>query len=132
MKPIVPMLAVVAVAVMLTAGMPSVADADVETRHSGTITGIDDRARLLTFEEMVTWRGPGTGIVTRSVWITPDTSMQLVVRDRDPDAASMPGFEESPITLRRVRDGDFVTVTTRSDEPIAVSVEVYRPGQAAP
>jgi hypothetical protein len=127
MRTIVPALVLFAAATTLAAGPRPAAAADIETRHSGTITGIDDRAGLLTFEEMVTWTGPGTGIVTRSVRITPETSMQLVVRDQDPDRSAMPGFAESPITLRRLRDGDFVTVTTRSDAPVAVSLEVYRP-----
>ena len=98
-----------------------------EVRHSGTVVRVDPEARRLQMREMVTWTGPGTGIVERSVTLTPDTAMQLVTRDDDFDRASMPGFEESPIALREIRPGDFVTVTLRRDSPVAVSLEVVRP-----
>lgn len=102
---------------------------DGEARHSGTVVSVDADARRLTMHEMVAWTGPGTGIVERTVTVTPDTSMQIVRRDGDRDRASMPGFEESPIALRDIRSGDFVTVTLRRDRVVAVSLEVVRPDE---
>lgn len=72
--------------------------------------------------------GPGTGVIERTVTVTPDTSVQLVVRDeQDWSRASMTGFREMPFELSRLKPGDFVTVTTRRERPVAVSIEVWRP-----
>ena len=103
--------------------------ADGEVRHSGTVVSVDPRGGRLTMHEMVAWNGPGTGIVERSVRLTPDTSMQIVRRDEDADRSAMTGFQESRIALREIRRGDFVTVTLRRDSSVAVSLEVVRPGE---
>jgi hypothetical protein len=100
---------------------------DGEVRHSGSVVTVDIDARRLRMEEMVAWMGPGTGIVERSVTVTPDTSIELIWRDDDPDRTALPGWDGKSIALRDIRRGDFVTVTVRRDNPVAVSLQVLRP-----
>lgn len=97
-----------------------------EVRHSGTLVALDAEARTIRMQEVVAWIGPGTGLATRWLRLSPDTAMQVVMRDPRSDPASMPGFAESSIGLGQLEIGDFVTVTTRADEPVVVSLEVYR------
>jgi hypothetical protein len=100
-----------------------------ELRHSGTIVDVGRDTRQFTMEEMLAWTGPGTGVVERTVILTPRTSIQLVTRFEDPDRPSLTGFKESPLAPSDLRPGDFVTVTTdRREGPLmAVSMEVVRP-----
>jgi hypothetical protein len=94
-----------------------------ETRQSGKV--VEVRGRTIVFEELVAWRGPGTGIVRREVQITPRTSVQLV--ERAPDRTTVPGYTETPIDASELRPGDFVTVVRRQGEPHADALEVVRP-----
>lgn len=97
-----------------------------EVRHSGTLVALDTDARTIRMREVVTWTGPGTALATRWLRLTADTAMQVVRRDPRADPASMPGFAESSIGLDQLELGDFVTVTTRAEAPVVVSLEVYR------
>jgi hypothetical protein len=100
-----------------------------EIRHSGTIVDVGPNDRMLTMEEIVTWTGPGTGVVKRPVVLTPQTSIDLVKRTHERSPKVLPGWESSPLKPSDLRPGDFITVTThqRQDRLIAVSVEVVRP-----
>ena len=106
-------------------------NAEEEVRHSGIITDLAAKDTSFTFEEIVTWTGPGTGRVKRSVALTPQTSVQLVTRDEEPSRTAMPGYKETPLRPSDLRPGEFVTVTTapRQDRVVAVSVEVVRPSR---
>lgn len=74
----------------------------------------------------------GDRIATRWLRLFPDAAMQVVTRGARPDPASMPGFAEASIDLGQLEVGDFLTVTTREEEPVVVSLEVYRfPGWTA-
>ena len=43
------------------------------TRHSGQMVVVDPAAGTLRFEEMLAWTGPETGVVDRTVRLTPAT-----------------------------------------------------------
>ncbi|HXH84669.1 MAG TPA: hypothetical protein VNN07_17315 [Candidatus Tectomicrobia bacterium] len=116
------LLASISMAPLAPAGAPA-----REARHSGRVLEVADG--LLMMEETVTWLGPGTGSVIRKIRITPDTSLQLVRRADEVDAARWPiAFSEEPISVAEIRRGDHVTVTTRTrNGEVAVALEVYRP-----
>src|SRR5712692_6675302 len=95
---------VFALAAVLTAA-PALA-ADTET-HSGTLTAIDPAKHTLMLEEMGPWRGAGTGVITRSIVVTPATKVELVRRSKEPVAGGWPGgYVDSPQTLAVVHPGD--------------------------
>jgi len=128
---------IVAVLALLMAG-PALAEqgaatsrAAVEVRHSGSILEVAPDASSIVMEELVAWTGPGTGVVTRSLRITPRTSIRLLKRtDRwDGTAASMPGWDSTMVKAAMLRPGDFVTVTTDDDaRNVAVALQVVRAG----
>ena len=97
------------------------------TRHSGQVVAVDSAAGTLRFGEMLGWTGPGTGIVDRTVRLTPATDVRLVERAATLDPERWPNaWEEHRIGLDALRPGDFVTVTTGGDDT-AVALEVMRP-----
>jgi hypothetical protein len=100
-----------------------------EVRHSGRILVIAPDASAIVLEELVTWTGPGTGLVTRSIRLTPDTSIHLIEREGwKGDRTSMPGWDVETMDATRLRPGDFVTVTTDDDRhDVAVALLVVRP-----
>ena len=114
-------------------GAPALA-ADGEGRISGKLIDIRPDGKLL-IEEQGPWKGPGTGIVTRTVDLTPDTSIR-VLRPTGvwgpTDVA--PGYEVEAADFRALRPGDFVTVTT-GGRSVAVAIDVMRTdgeGMASP
>jgi hypothetical protein len=101
-----------------------------EVRHSGRILEVAPDGSAILLEEQVSWSGPGTGIVTRSIRLTPRTSIHLVERtDRwNGDRSSLPGWDVEMIGAASLRPGDFVTVTTDDDQhAVAVALQVVRP-----
>jgi hypothetical protein len=101
-----------------------------EVRHSGRIVEVAPDASAIVLEELVAWSGPGTGVVTRSIQLTPSTSMRVIERsgDADRDRTAMPGWDATTIDAGELRRGDFVTVTTRDDRrAVAVALQVVRP-----
>ena len=99
-----------------------------ELRHSGTVVRATHDGLVL--REMITWTGPGTGIVNREVAMTPQTAVQLVRRAPwTDDPRARPGWTAIDLRPDDVHPGDFATVTTRdgADGDVAVSVEIVRP-----
>lgn len=99
-----------------------------EARHSGVVLQTaDDR---LVLREMVTWTGPGTGIVDRPLTVTSETAVQLVRRaPKADDPRARPGWMAVDLRPDDIRAGDFATVTTRegADGDVAVSIQIVRP-----
>jgi hypothetical protein len=101
-----------------------------EVRHSGRILVVAPDGSAIVLEELGTWTGPGTGLVTRSIRLTPRTSIRLIERaDRwEGDRTSMPGWDVEMMEATSLRPGDFVTVTTDDDgRDVAVALLVVRP-----
>jgi hypothetical protein len=98
--------------------------------HSGTVSAIDRGRHGLTLEEMGPWKGPGTGMVKRSITLAPDTKLELVRRTTGttPDGWAG-GYVESALAPTQLRVGDFaaVKVVHHGRRAVAVSVEVIRP-----
>jgi hypothetical protein len=103
---------------------------DGEVWRSGRIIEIAPDRSAIVLEELVTWTGPGTGVVTRSIRLTPRTSIRLIERgDVDETDTAMPGWDATPIDAGRLRVGDFVTVTTiDARRGVAADLQVVRPG----
>ena len=99
-----------------------------DLRHSGTVVrAAHDRFVL---REIVTWTGPGTGVVDRHVAMTEQTAVQLVRRAPwTDDPRARPGWQAIDLRPDDVRPGDFATVTIRDGAAgdVAVSVEILRP-----
>lgn len=117
---------VLALAALATAA-PALA-ADTET-HSGTLTAIDPARHTLTLTEMGPWTGPGTGLRTRSIVLTPATKVALVQRSQGTGSGGWPGgYVDSPLTPAELHSGEVATVkvTRRGRQLTAVSIEVIR------
>ena len=103
--------------------------ASAET-HSGTVTAIDRDRHTLTLQEMGPWKGPGTEPVSRSITLTPDTTVGVVARSETAPPSGWPGgYTESPASRDALRTGDFATVTVahRDHRTVATSIDVVRP-----
>ena len=112
------------IASLLLSSVPALA-ADGEGRISGRLLDIRPDAKLV-IEEQGPWKGPGTGVVTRTVDLTPGTSIR-VLRPTGvwgPSDVS-PGYEVQEADFRALKSGDFVTVTT-GGQSAAVSIDVMR------
>jgi hypothetical protein len=99
-------------------------------RHSGRIVEVALDGSAIVVEELVTWSGPGTGVVTRSIRLTPGTAIDVIqlADDTDVDRAALPGWDTRVIDAADLRRGDFVTVTTDGDRrAVAVALQVVRP-----
>jgi hypothetical protein len=108
---------------ILTSG--PVLAADGEGRLSGRLVDVRPDGKLV-IEEQGPWNGPGTGLVTRSVELTPGTAIR-VLRPTGvwgPNDAT-PGYEVQETDFRALKAGDFVTVTTGGRSG-AVSIDVMR------
>jgi hypothetical protein len=102
-----------------------------EQRHSGRVTQVTPDGAEVKFEEMLSWKGPGTGVVERTIQITPRTSVQLVERTPKWTDEQPTGWESRMLKASDLRRGDFVTVTGDCDHRgQVVALQVIRP--AAP
>ncbi len=100
---------------------------DGDGRVSGVLKEIRPDGKLV-IEEQGPWHGPGTGLVTRSVAIGPETEIRVVQqKDTWGAADAQPGYDVRAADFRELRPGDFVTVTTTGGA-VARSVELARPG----
>jgi hypothetical protein len=103
-----------------------------EVRHSGRIVEIADDGSAIVLEEIVAWTGSGTGAITRSIRLTPRTSLRLIERTDTWNGRNdaLPGWDARAIRIQDLRKGDFVTVTTDDDRRgIAVALQIIRPDQ---
>jgi hypothetical protein len=114
------------------------AAAQPDGRISGRLLDIRPEGKLV-IEEQGPWQGPGTGVVTRMVQLTPGTSIQVVRPTGQWEATDgSPGYEVRSADFTVLRAGDYVTVRTGDvRSSVAVSLEVMRPegadaGLAAP
>lgn len=117
---------VLAIATLLGAAPAMAAEAQI---HSGTLTAIDRATGTLTLEEMGRWTGPGSGVISRSIGVTPATRLDLLRRSTKAAGGGWPGgYVESPLTLAGFHPGDFATVTVKAHGRAltAVSVDVVR------
>jgi hypothetical protein len=109
---------------LLACSAPALA-ADGEGRISGRLVEIRSDGKLV-IEEQGPWKGPGTGLITRTVDLAPGTSIRVVrpTGKWDPNDAT-PGYEIEAADFRALKPGDFVTVTT-AGRAAAVSIDVMR------
>jgi hypothetical protein len=101
-----------------------------EARHSGRLVEVRGAGSGVVIEEMLAWTGPGTGVVDRSIQITPNTSIRLLQPTSEwrQDQVSMPGWDARMLTASDLRPGDFVTVTTdTARRDVATALQVVRP-----
>jgi hypothetical protein len=97
---------------------------------SGRIVEVAPDGSAIVVEELVTWSGPGTGVVIRSIRLTPRTAIRVIQRsgDEDGDRTAMPGWDARVIDAAGLRPGDFVTITTNDDRrTVAVALLVVHP-----
>jgi hypothetical protein len=100
-----------------------------EVRHSGRVVAVADDGSALVLEEIVTWNGPGTGVVRRSIRLTPRTSVRVVERSGVAGVATTTptGRDTTSIEAAGLLPGDYVTVTTDDDHrDVAVALQVVR------
>jgi hypothetical protein len=113
---------------MLVGTVPALAAAG-EGRVSGRVLQIRPDGKLV-LEEQGPWKGPGTGLIKRTVDLGPDTRIR-VIRPKgtwDPND-EVPGYDVEPADFRALKPGDFVTVIT-GDRARAVAVDVVRPDES--
>jgi hypothetical protein len=124
-------LAAVLAALLLGPALADPVAASEKVRHSGRIVEVAPDGGAIVLEEIVAWSGPGTGVVTRSIRLTPRTSITLVAQtdEWESDSTSMPGWSHRPVAAAALRPGDFLTVTTDDvSRGVAVALQVVRPG----
>jgi hypothetical protein len=119
--------AMVTILEFLVSGPALAGTAGREVRHSGRIVDVSPDHSAIGLEEVTAWTGPGTGVVRRSIRLTPRTSIQLIERTDHWDNTPMPGWDARPMPASQLRTGDFVTVTTDDDQRgTAVALQVIR------
>jgi hypothetical protein len=94
-------------------------------RHSGRVVEVRGGGQSFVLEEMGPWRGPNTGLSTRTVMLAPSGSVQLVVPTGKWQADASPGYEVRRMTAGEIKAGDFVTVTMEGGGT-ATALEVMR------
>ena len=99
--------------------VPAVASA--QSRHSGTVVGIDRAHATLSIDELTASNGETPRAVRRTVTVAPDARVALQVPTPD-------GYESLPMSVADLRPGDFVTVMGSDDGgPVQTSeVDVVR------
>jgi hypothetical protein len=112
---------------------PSVAR---DTRYSGTVVAVDRAVGSIVIEGMGPWRVENgvTRLDRRTVGILPSTELVRLERAAGPASSGWIGdFVERPLPERRVKPGDWVTVTLGAEatRATAVRVEVWEPGASA-
>ena len=113
------------VTALLLSSAPALA-ADGDGRVSGRLVDIRPDGKLM-IEEQGPWKGPGTGIIMRTVDITPDTSIRVVSpKGRWEATDAVPGYDVEPADFRVLKSGDQVTVTTNG-RSTAIAIDVVRP-----
>ena len=94
-------------------------------RHSGRVVSLDPASGTLRLEELVEGRGAEANAVERTLRLSPGASIVLR-RPAEPPAVRWPdSWDAVPVDAADVRPGDFVTVTTRGGD--AIALELVRP-----
>jgi len=101
--------------------------ADATDRHSGRV--LDIKGQTIVLEEMGPWLGPNTGLVQRTIQMTPGTALRLVRATGEWNATS-PGYEVRTIDFKDLKAGDFVTISTDGSGRVAQVLEVMRSDEA--
>jgi hypothetical protein len=98
-------------------------------RYSGRIVEVAPAGSAIVVQEVVAWTGPGTGLVTHSIRLTPNTAIRLIERTgRWDQGSATPGWEVQAMDATNLRPGDFVTVTTdHGRQGPALALDVVRP-----
>ena len=113
------------VAALLLSSAPALA-ADGDGRVSGRLMDIRPDGKLM-IEEQGPWKGPGTGVIMRTLDITPDTNIRVVSpKGRWEATDPIPGYDVEQADFRALKSGDHVTVTTNG-RSTAVAIDVMRP-----
>ena len=118
---------VLVAAALLLSSTPALA-ADSDGRVSGRLVDVRPDGKLV-IEEQGPWKGPGTGIVTRTVDITPNTSIRVVRPTGRWEATdAVPGYDVEQADFRALKPGDVITVVTGGST--AIAIDVVRPESA--
>ena len=96
-------------------------------RISGHVVEVRDGGQTLVLAEQGPWYGPNTGVVQRTIALSPGTSVRLVRSTGEWANEATPGYQAQRMDLQDLKHGDFVTVTLRSGG--AQLVEVMLPNE---
>jgi hypothetical protein len=118
------MLAPALVFLLLSSAVPALA-AEGQGKISGRLVEIRPDGKLV-IEEQGPWNGPGTGLLRRTVDLTPGTSIRVVrPTGKWTGSDTTPGYAVEPSDFRALAPGDFVTVTTGGTST-AAAIDVMR------
>ena len=118
---------VLVAAALLLSSTPALA-ADGDGKVSGRLVDVRPDGKLV-IEEQGPWKGPGTGIVTRTVDITPNTTIRVVRPTGRWEATdAVPGYDVEQADFRALKPGDVITVVTGGST--AIAIDVVRPESA--
>jgi hypothetical protein len=109
---------------LVLASAPAFA-ADGAGKISGRLTEIRPDGKLV-IEEQGPWQGPGTGIVRKTVDLTPGTTIRVLQPTGKWQANDTnPGYDVQATDFKALRAGEFVTVTLGSGS-MASTIDVMR------
>jgi hypothetical protein len=115
------------VVALLLPAVPAVAADGDGTRISGRLLEVRPDGKLV-IEEQGPWKGPGTGLVQRTVDLTPGTAIRIVrPSGRWSAGDAMPGYAVQPADFTALTPGEMVTVTLNGPS-MAASIDVARMG----
>jgi len=97
---------------------------DAQGRISGQVVQVTEGR--LVIEEQGPWHGPGTGVVRRTVPLTPQTVVRVVRPTGEWTDNATPGYDVSAAEAGDIKPGDFVTIAAGAARHGAVSVDVVR------
>jgi hypothetical protein len=85
-----------------------------ESRHSGTVVGVDRGSGTLIIDELTASNGETPRVVRRTIAVAADARVAL-------QAPTPDGYESLPMSLADVHPGDFVTVIGTGDDGVRAS-----------
>ena len=113
---------------LVAATAPALA-ADGDGKLSGRLVEIRPDGKLV-IEEQGPWKGPNTGLITRTVDLGPATEIRVVRAKGTWDSGdAAPGYDVESADFRALKAGDFITVTT-GGRSAALAIDVVRSGDA--
>ena len=114
-----------ALVALLLSVVPTAAG-ESDGKISGRLLEIRPNGKLV-IEEQGPWKGPGTGLVTRTVDLTPATSIRVITPTGRWEGDASPGYDQRDADFTALRVGDFLTVRTGSDRAsVAASLDIMR------